>query len=78
MNLHYFSGTVYGFETVGGPSAGMSNSLRLVLPISMAFWDMMLAYSVLSSSFSLSLALPGMYESGIDLSKLLVSSSNVG
>ena len=61
---------------IGGPSVGMSNSMRLVLPISVAVWDMMLMYLMLSSLFSLSLALSGMSASGIDLGELLVSGSN--
>ena len=42
----------------------------------MAVWDTMLVYLMWSSSFSLSLALPGMSASGIDLGKLLVLGSN--
>ena len=67
---------MYGFDTTGGPSVGMSSSMRLVLPISVNVWDMMLAYLMLGSSFSLSLALSGMPASGIDLDGWLVSHSN--
>ena len=67
---------MYGCEAIGGPSVGMFNLMRLVLPISMAVWDTMLAYLMLSSSFSLSLASSGISASGIDLHELLVSGSN--
>ena len=74
-NSQYLSGYVYGFEAIGGPSVRMSNSMKLVLPISVAVWDMMLAYLTLSSSFSLSLALSGIPASGINLGWLFVSGS---
>ena len=75
-NSPYLSGTVYGLEAIGGPSAGMSNSMRFVLPISVVVWDTMLASLTLSGSFSLSLASSGISESGIDLDELFVSGSN--
>ena len=54
----------------------MSSSMRLVLPISVAVWDTMLAYLMSGSSFSWSLASSGMSTSGIDLDGWLVSDSN--
>ena len=63
-------------QSYQGPSVGMSSSMRLVLPISVAVWDMMLVYIMSSSSFSLSLALSGMSPSGMDLDGWLVSDSN--
>ena len=65
-NSLYFSGTMHGFEALGGPSVGISMAVR----------DMMLAYLMSSTSFSLSLASSGISASGIDLDKLLASGSN--
>ena len=67
MNLQYFSGAMYGFKAIGGPSVGISNLMTLVLPVYMVIWDMIMPYLMLSSSFSLSLALSGMSASGIHL-----------
>ena len=30
---------MYGLEAISGPSVGMSNSMRLVLPISVVVWE---------------------------------------
>ena len=38
MNLWYFSSTVYSFDVMGRLSVGMPNLIKLVLPISVAFW----------------------------------------
>ena len=64
------------FEAIGGPSVGISNLIRLVLPISVAVWDMILAYLTSSSSFSWSLTSSGISASGINVGELFVSGSN--
>ena len=67
---------VYGLDTIGGPSRGISSSIRLVLPTSVAVWDMMWIYFLLSSSSSLFLASFGISASGIDVNNGLVLGSN--
>ena len=76
MNSQYFSGTMYGFKAIGGPFVVKSSSIRLVLPISVAVWDMILAYLMSCSSFSLSLVSSGVITSGINIDKWLASGSN--
>ena len=60
----------------GGPSVGLSNSIRLVLPISVAVWEMILMYVWSTSSCSCALASSGMSASVIDLSGALVWGSS--
>ena len=67
---------VYGFDMISGPSMGISSSVRLVLSISVAVWDVMWMHFLSSGSCSLFLAPCGMSASGIDLNNGLVSGSN--
>ena len=75
-NSQYFSGMVYGFNVIGVLSVLISSSIRLVLPIYVAVWDMMWMYFLLSNSCSLYLASSGIFTSGIDLNNGLVLGSN--
>ena len=75
-NSQYFKGMVKGMEGIGEPSVGMSNSIRLVLPISIVLWDMILTYFWSSSSCSCAFASSGISAFGIDLRGDLVLGSS--
>ena len=76
MNLWYFSRTVYGLDMISGPSVGMSNLIKLVLPISIVFCEIICRYFLSSSSWSFVLASSEMSTSSIELAKLLISGSS--
>ena len=44
MNSQYFGGTLYSLDAIGGPSVGMYSSIKLVLPISIAFCEIICKY----------------------------------
>ena len=75
-NAWYFCITVYGLDAIGGPSVVMSSLIKLVLPISTAFCEIISKYFLFRSSQSLVLASLGMSTSGMELANLLVSSSS--
>ena len=61
---------------ISRPSIGMSNLIKLVLLISIAFCEIICKYFLFSSSWSFALAYSGMSTSGMELVKSLVSSSS--
>ena len=68
-NSQYFSGTVHVIDVTGGPCTGMSNSIRLVLPISVTFWEIIWGYFLFRSSRSFILAPLQTSASGMELTE---------
>ena len=75
-NSLYFNGMVYRLDANGRPSVRMSNSIRLVLPMSAVDLETILLYLISSSCWSLFLVTLGIMASGMDFTISLVLDSN--